>query len=119
MITVRNNIFETNSSSTHCLVITTTDEWADFKDNKMFLDAYTGELTPIPEDMNVPKQLDDGRWEFNGNIYNELFDIETKEFEWYDRSQLFYDAYCEIGKDTCKRVLDDGKVAIAIYCYDD
>lgn len=119
MITVRKNIFETNSSSTHCLVVTSKEDWAKFKNGEMLIDVYTGELTPITENMNVPKQLNNGKWEFNGKTYDELFDIDSSDYEWYDRSNMLYEAYCETGKDTCEKDLGDGRVAVAIYCYDD
>ena len=49
MIQVRNKLFETNSSSTHSLVITTNDEWIKFMNNEMLIDLYSGELIPITD----------------------------------------------------------------------
>ena len=41
MIKIRSNCFETNSSSTHSLVICTKQDYLDFKDNKKwFVDRY-------------------------------------------------------------------------------
>ena len=35
---IRNNIFETNSSSTHCIVLVSKDEYEKFKNNELYLD---------------------------------------------------------------------------------
>lgn len=43
---VRRGVFETNSSSTHSLVICTKAEYELFKHNEMIYDTYKDELVP-------------------------------------------------------------------------
>ena len=43
MIQIRHNIFETNSSSTHSLVIMTNDEWKKVENGELFIDVFAAE----------------------------------------------------------------------------
>ena len=120
MIQIRSSCFETNSSSTHCLVITTEDEWNLFKKNKLKLNLYTGELLEL--DPSDPKVLSDGRFEYSGQTYESLLAIDPCEndFDYCDRSGIFYDAYQEESKDiVIKQIKEIDKLAISIYVYDD
>lgn len=53
-IKIRQGVFETNSSSTHSLVICTADEYAAFKNGDLMLDAYSEKLIPL--DQNAIKE---------------------------------------------------------------
>lgn len=121
MYTIRKNVFETNSSSTHSLVITTKDEWKQFTNNEMRIDLYSGKLIPITDKNkdNYPHKRKDGKWEFKGVIYDELFDIETKDYSWYDMDHLLYDELKELSVSTIKKELDNGQLAVAIYASTD
>lgn len=44
MISIRKNVFETNSSSTHSLCICTENEYDKFKNGDMMYDGYNEEL---------------------------------------------------------------------------
>lgn len=117
MIEIRKNIFETNSSSTHSLVIVSKDDWKKFKNNELVLNLYAGELNPVNE--SLPKQTSDGKWEYQGKVYDDIYDIESKEFCVWDRSQTFYDAMCEMSVEKIEKDLGDGRIAVSIYAYDD
>ena len=58
-IQVRPGVFETNSSSTHSLVICTADEYAAFKNGEMMLDIESDELIPFDQE-----KLDQDKWLF-------------------------------------------------------
>lgn len=49
-INIRNNVFETNSSSSHSLCVCTKEEYEKFKKGDLVLDIYESELIPRPED---------------------------------------------------------------------
>lgn len=118
MIQVRHNLFETNSSSTHSLVITTKDEWQRFMNNELVLDLYEEKLKE-PAD-NFPKQNDEGKWEFEGQIYDNICDVPcTRTFEYYDRCNLFSDAMDEMCTEEIEKDLGDGRIAVSIYGQDD
>lgn len=117
MIQIRINCFETNSSSTHCLVITTKEEWNLFKENKLAIDLYNGKLEKLSE--CDPKIRDDGRFEYEGKIYDNIYDIDPRSsgYCYYSRDHMLYDALKEEGTDTIiKNVDGTDKLAIAIYC---
>lgn len=118
MIQVRHNLFETNSSSTHSLVIVTKDEWRRFMNNELVLDLYDEKLKEPA--YNFPKQNDEGKWEFEGQIYDSILDVPcTRTFEYYDRCTLFSDAFDEMCNDVIERDLGDGRIAVSIYAHED
>lgn len=43
MIQIRNNCFETNSSSSHSLIVVTKEEWKKLKNNELFIDVFAVE----------------------------------------------------------------------------
>ena len=43
MIKIRKNVFETNSSSTHSLVVCSKEEWEALKNNELFIDVFAAE----------------------------------------------------------------------------
>ena len=47
---VRPNTFETNSSSTHALVIISKDDYKAWQENKKVLNLYSGETEPLSEE---------------------------------------------------------------------
>lgn len=49
MIQVRNNIFETNSSSVHTLVICTEDEFKKFNNDELCIDDWNDKFVPFSE----------------------------------------------------------------------
>lgn len=49
-IKIRQGVFETNSSSTHSLVICTADEYAAFKNGDLMLDVYADRLVPADKE---------------------------------------------------------------------
>ena len=117
MIQIRHNLFETNSSSTHSLVIATKEDWNKFKNGEMFLNMYEDTLNPITPETNVPKQTTNGKWEFKGKMYNDLYDID--DYMWYNRSRLIYEAFNEMCVENIEKDLGDGRVAISMYAHED
>lgn len=53
MIQIRRNVFETNSSSTHTLVITTESEYSDWIKGTVVYDGYQERLISIEEAMEI------------------------------------------------------------------
>lgn len=47
---------------------------------------YEGELMPTPE--NYPKQNDEGKWEYEGETYDDLFDIGDCSGEWLEKEAM-------------------------------
>ena len=109
---IRQNVFETNSSNTHCLVIVSEEDWKKFENGELVLDMYEGELLPTPED--YPKQNDEGKWEYKGETYDDLFDIENCSGDWFEREGMLYDVYSydELHETIMEHV--DGKVIVSI-----
>lgn len=116
MIQVRHNIFETNSSSTHSLVILPKEDWKKFKSNKLIINLYTGETSEVKD--TEPKYRPDGRWELDGDVYDSIFDIDRDEFDWTDKGQMYYDPMCEIGCEIIQKDIDDERMAVSIYMFE-
>ena len=93
MKTIRYGVFETNSSSTHSLIICTNEEYNKWIDGEMVLDRYADAIVPIP----IKNEFEEDDWryvkysEFDDKISMETFDYDyTTEhgdkihvFGWY------------------------------------
>ena len=49
MKTIRPGVFETNSSSTHCVAIIAEDELQKFLDRELCMDSYTSTMKPLSD----------------------------------------------------------------------
>lgn len=76
MISVRKNIFETNSSSTHSICICTEENFDKWKKGEKLWDYYGDELVDVSE---VPEE-DRDTWDFRS------YEYEGDYREWYDVS---------------------------------
>ena len=65
MLQIRNNIFETNSSSTHTLTMCTGGDLEKWKNGELVYSYYDGELVPVTDE--IKEMLESG-------------DYDTKEF---------------------------------------
>ena len=85
MIQVRNNIFETNSSSVHSITICPEDEFEKWKNGELLFDRYNDELISLKkaeelrEEMRIDRRrygYSEDEYEDNGRFltYNQFFD---------------------------------------------
>lgn len=74
MISIRKNVFETNSSSTHSLCICTEEDYKKWENGEKLWDYYSGELVDVNE---VPEE-ERNTWDFRDCD----FDEDCKE--WYE-----------------------------------
>lgn len=87
MIQIRNNVFETNSSSTHSLTICTEEDFEKFRNSELMFDKYNDELVEIPEDyekvMNSSDEdSDEKRCDYEEYInYNDYENLDFELFE--------------------------------------
>lgn len=78
MVQVRYNIFETNSSSSHSLVIMTNEEWNKVKKGELFIDVFAaekGKTKLVTEDILIKEAAKD--WD----KFERRFDPENRTFE--------------------------------------
>ena len=77
MIEVRNSLFETNSSSTHSLVMCTNEDFEKFKNGETCLDVYDETFIKPTKDITSHdlKMLDNGKVSFDGKIYDDFYDL--------------------------------------------
>lgn len=97
MIQVRKSLFETNSSSTHSLVMCTNEDFEKFQNGETCLDIYEEKFIAPTNDIvgKDLKQLEDGRVSFNGKIYNDFYDLctdweNTDMLEWAHGRYMMY-----------------------------
>lgn len=93
MIQVRNALFETNSSSTHSLVMCDESTFADYKNGKTVLDIYNKKFYPATSSHNGDLHQDEnGRPVLNGKTYDEVEDMFYDE-DVYDSDYDFISGY--------------------------
>ena len=85
MITIRKNTFETNSSSTHSMVICTKDEYEKWANGELYASRWEDGFKTKDE---VVKELQAN--------YSEYFDENGNFIEDEDRSDLYYDSLEEL-----------------------
>lgn len=74
MKTIRYGTFETNSSSTHSLIICTDEEYKKWMDDEMVLDRYADAIVSMPSE----EQLEEDDWEYvKYSDYYDKIDMET------------------------------------------
>lgn len=74
MISIRRNVFETNSSSTHSICICTEDDYEKWKNGEKLWDYWSDELVDIDEVSEEDRDTYDFR----------SYDFENEYLEWYE-----------------------------------
>ena len=108
MKTIRNSTFETNSSSTHALIILSKQEYEDFCNDKIALNLRNGDTAPLNKNIVTNE---DGSYTYEGENYDSLYELMCDEIidDEY-ATQDYLDHYAEVVE---KEVGD--KVAMSIY----
>ncbi|MBP5784214.1 MAG: hypothetical protein J6W16_01345 [Methanobrevibacter sp.] len=77
MIQVRNNLFETNSSSTHSLVMCKDEDFEKFKNGETCLNVYEETFEKPTKDIidHDLKLLENGQVSFDGKVYDDFYDL--------------------------------------------
>ena len=115
---IRNNIFETNSSSTHSLVIMSKDEYNKWQNHEVTIDISKslGTVNPLTDtDKEIKRLCEDGLVEYKGHIFDSVREFMDSE-DYYDviddcnASTEYIKAYA----DTVKKETDTD-VILSIY----
>ena len=91
MIQIRQNIFETNSSSVHTLVICTEEEFKKFNNDELCLDDWSDELVPFKKYNGSSRFLssdeffEDADMNHHLNHYEEHREIDGAKFVVFGR----------------------------------
>lgn len=82
---IRNNIFETNSSSTHSLVIMSKDDYSKWQNHEVTLDIskQLGTVNPLTDTDKEIKRLPDGSVEYKNKTFESIRDFMDSE-DYYD-----------------------------------
>lgn len=113
---IRNNIFETNSSSTHSLVIMSKQDYQDWKDHKKVLNIRKelGTVEELSDDDKEIIRLEDGKVQYKDETFDSMEDF--MEGDYYDviddcnASEEYIEEYAEV----IKTEMDD-KVILSVY----
>lgn len=108
MKTIRNSTFETNSSSTHALIILSKEEYKDFCNDKIALNLRNGNTVPLNKNIIANE---DGSYTYKDENYDSLYELICDEIidDEY-ATQNYLDHYAEV----VKKEIDD-KVVMSIY----
>ena len=108
MIQIRKNVFETNSSSTHSLVITTEEEFEKFKNNELvYCEWKTG---PFEQGKMYPKTEVDA--------YADAVGENFEDYNFYTASHIFENEYLESFEKKFITPSGDKMVAFGNFGYD-
>ncbi len=88
-VKVRKGVFETNSSSTHTLVLATQDEYDLWKEGKYVADFSSGRLVPLDSLTDKEKSTIDEEYSLY-RTYNSYME-EVTEYEYFDDERTLPD----------------------------
>lgn len=117
MLQIRHSIFETNSSSVHCLVVLTASEYNAWKNGEAFIDYYASGEDRRPkvctfEELKEKMKADE---DFNPEDYSD----EKEAIEEYGRDCEDVFSYEYVGEEyEILTVKVDDKVVVSIEGYD-
>lgn len=115
MRTIRNNVFETNSSSTHSLAILSKEDYEKWQNNEKILNLYTGEVEDLTDKDKKIIRNADGSIEYDGHKFENEYEFMEDE-DYYDviddcnASKEYINHYADVEQ----KELDD-KVIMSIY----
>lgn len=115
MKTIRHGTFETNSSSTHALVILTKEEHHAWTHNEKTLNLYTGEVKDLTENDKKIIRNEDGSVLYENQWFESEYDfLDSDEgCDAIDDSNASFE-YVENFADVEQKELDD-KIIMSIY----
>lgn len=76
---IRRNTFETNSSSTHALVIISKDDYEAWEENKKVINLYDGTAEDLGEIDKKIIRNEDGSIDYNGEHFANEYDFMESE----------------------------------------
>ena len=113
---IRHLIFETNSSSTHSLVIMSKQDYQDWKDHKKVLNICKelGTVEELSESDKEIIRLEDGKVQYKNDTFDSMEDF--MESDYYDviEDENASEEYVEEYAETIKTEIND-KVILSIY----
>lgn len=77
---IRRSTFETNSSSTHALVIISKDDYKAWKENKKVLNLYTGAAEDLSEMDKKIIRNEDGSIDYNNEHFESEYDFMEGDY---------------------------------------
>ena len=111
---VRMGTFETNSSSTHSLVILSKEEYDSWKKNEKTLNIYSGKIQELTDLDKKIIRNDDGSVDYEGNHFESEYDfMESDYYDVIDDDNASFE-YVENFADVEQEELYD-KVIMSIY----
>lgn len=111
---IRSNIFETNSSSTHSLVILSKEDYDAWKHNQKVLDLYKGIAKDLSEDDKKIIRNEDGSIDYNGEHFDSEYDFMDSDYYDVIDDENASIEYVNNFAEMIEKELDD-KVILSIY----
>jgi hypothetical protein len=97
---IRQNTFETNSSSTHALVILSKEDYKAWKNNEKTLNLLSGEAQELTEEDKKIIRNTDGSIDYNGEHFDSEYDFMESEYynviDDSNASKEYIDNYAEV-----------------------
>ena len=80
---LRRGLFETNSSSTHCITMCMEDEWNRFKKGDMYWDNWDAKLIPVTLDSRKQREISEENGDNRIMTYEEYNEYINEYYEDY------------------------------------
>ena len=112
MRTIRTKVFETNSSSTHSLVILSKEDYEKWENGEVVLDLYKKEVKPADPNKKIIHN-EDGSLQFNGERYDDMYELALDSYDIIDDEYApkeYIDELADVEQEEL-----DGKVIMSIY----
>lgn len=114
MRTIRQSTFETNSSSTHALVILSKEDYKAWQNNKKTLNLYSGEVQELTEHDKKIIRNTDGSIDYEGQHFESEYNFMQGDYYSVINDSNASAAYIECYAEVEQKEFDD-KVVMSIY----
>lgn len=80
MKTIRNSMFETNSSSTHALVILSKEDYKAWQNNKKTLNLHSGQVQDLTDEDKKIVRNEDGSIDYDGQHFESEYSFMESNY---------------------------------------
>lgn len=80
MKTIRNSMFETNSSSTHALVILSKEDYKAWQNNKKTLNLHSGQVQDLTDEDKKIIRNEDGSVDYDGQHFENEYSFMESDY---------------------------------------
>ena len=100
MKTIRYGIFETNSSSTHALVILSKEDYKAWQNNKKTLNLHSGQVQDLTDEDKKIIRNEDGSVDYDGQHFKSEYSFMESDYDYViddnNASAKYIESFAEV-----------------------